>query len=132
METPAMVDGLAVYKTGEGEPIFLMPYPHASVTEPMAETELAKILVGMGRSVITFDPPGIFRSTREPLVTMEEMLSCTGEKDHRLPPPVVMNQELHELILNSKLEIFENSGHSPFIEEEEQFRGVLLAFLGEK
>lgn len=281
MEAAAIVNGLAVYKAGEGEPIFLMPYPHASVTEPMADTELAKILIGMGRSVITFDPPGMFESSREPLVTMEEMLACTnetlrffkleepidmighsmgsfcalaysieyqekikklvligstsgwpavnkwgvhvylkensgdyrrfmikgfrmfiglgnlkihkeidriiayasyvnksyvpeiiiGEKDRRLPPParaawprylrksnldyrdrlstialpvlivagrhdpqtpVVMNEELRGLIPDSRLEIFENSGHSPFIEEEGQFRRVLQNFLAEK
>ena len=73
------LDGLAVYRVGEGEPVLLMPYPHASARVPMAESELAAILVGLGRSVISFDPPGSFRSTRAPEVTMEEMLACTVE-----------------------------------------------------
>ena len=78
-EPTAILDGLAVYRIGGGEPVFLMPYPHASGQASMAESELAEILVGLGRSVITFDPPGVFRSTRKPEVDMDEMLECTLE-----------------------------------------------------
>ena len=79
VEPDNIADGLAVYRVGVGEPVFLMPYPHASSGVPMAESELAEILIGMDRSVITFDPPGSFRSSRAPEINMEEMLQCTIE-----------------------------------------------------
>ena len=74
-----VLDGLAVYKVGEGEPVFLMPYPHASASEPMALSPLARQIVASGRSVISFDAPGMFSSTRKPEITMEEMLGCALE-----------------------------------------------------
>jgi hypothetical protein len=72
----AVIDGLAVYRLGDGPPVFLMPYPHASARVSMAESELANILAGLGRSVITFDSPGTFQSYRKPEVSIDEMLSC--------------------------------------------------------
>jgi len=79
MEPYAVIDGLGVYKIGEGEPVFLMPYPHASTAASIAESPLVDILNSMNRSVITFDPPGAYRSTRTPIVDMDEMLACTNE-----------------------------------------------------
>lgn len=55
----------------------LFPYPHAHTVEPMAKGQLSKILQDLGFSVITFDVPGAYRSTREPNGTIEEMLECT-------------------------------------------------------
>ena len=78
-ELPAIIDGLAVYKIGRGEPVFLMPYPHASAAESMSKSQLARIFIEQGRTVITFDPPGVFRSTRPPKVDMNEMIDCTLE-----------------------------------------------------
>jgi proline iminopeptidase len=75
----ATIDGLAVYKIGKGKPVFLMPYPHASASMPMAESPLARLLVDSGHSVISFDAPGTFRSKRKPKVNMEEMLGCALE-----------------------------------------------------
>lgn len=69
----SMHDGLAVYRLGAGEPLLLLPYPHGSTMRPMAEGLLAAQLAGLGRSVITFDPPGAYRSTRPPRVDMQEM-----------------------------------------------------------
>lgn len=71
--------GLAIYSLGQGEPLLLMPYPHATVIEPMADGMLARLLVKLGRRVITFDPPGMFRSTRPARVDMPEMLECALE-----------------------------------------------------
>lgn len=83
MQPTAIINGLAVYRLGEGEPVFLMPYPHASGGSSMAAHPLADILLELGRSVVTFDPPGAYHSTREPLVTMTEMLDCAFETlDH--------------------------------------------------
>lgn len=77
---PTLVkDGLAIYSVGEGEPILLLPYPHAGTETPMAQGELAGLLASLGRRVITFDPPGAYASTREPRVSMDEMLACSHE-----------------------------------------------------
>ena len=77
--TPDMQEGLAIYKTGEGEPVLLMPYPHASGGSPMIESALAEIIVSLGHTVITFDPPGLYESTRRPDIGMDEMLECANE-----------------------------------------------------
>lgn len=79
LEPVSVVDGLAVYQVGSGEPVLLLPYPHGHTVEPMAQGPIADILVALGRSVISFDPPGAYRSTREPLGTMEEMLAAADE-----------------------------------------------------
>ena len=58
-----MRGGLAVYLFGEGEPLLLMPYPHAaSVAGGPTLTALVDGLVALGREVITFDPPAAGRS----------------------------------------------------------------------
>ena len=55
---------LAVYQLGQGAPLLLIPYPHASALAPTAETKLAALLVSLPRRVLTFDPPGAYHSTR--------------------------------------------------------------------
>lgn len=72
-------DGLAVYRRGVGPVVLVPPYPHASTHRPMAENGLADILVGAGFSVVSFDPPGAFRSTRPIRGDMTEMLDCCAE-----------------------------------------------------
>ena len=77
---PALVsDGLAVYSVGDGEPILLFPYPHGHTTEPMAQGPIATILAGLGRTVVTFDVPGAYRSTREAVGDIDEMLHNAEE-----------------------------------------------------
>ena len=71
--------GLAIYSAGEGQTVLLMPYPHGFSISPIAEGTLAQTLVQSGHRVVTFDPPGAFRSTRSAQVTMSEMLDCTQE-----------------------------------------------------
>jgi proline iminopeptidase len=78
-EPVAVLDGLAVYRVGVGEPVLLFPYPHGHTTEPMAQSPLAEILVESGRSVVSFDVPGAYRSTREPVGDMAEMIRCADE-----------------------------------------------------
>jgi proline iminopeptidase len=56
-----------------------MPYPHASTQAPIADGVLAGQLVEIERRVITFDPPGIFLSTRPARIDMPEMLDCAEE-----------------------------------------------------
>ncbi len=79
MEPTQIRNGLALYSVGEGAPILLMPYPHASATEPMASSPLANILRELDFRVLTFDPPGNFCSTRVPRLTMSEMSDCAVE-----------------------------------------------------
>jgi pimeloyl-ACP methyl ester carboxylesterase len=83
-------DGLAIYRLGEGSPVLLFPYPHATTVLPMGEDKLAALLAGLGYQVITFDPPGAYRSTRRMTCDMAEMLSCASEALHicRIQPPV--------------------------------------------
>jgi proline iminopeptidase len=71
--------GLAVYTAGDGAPVLVLPYPHASTLRPMGEDVLAQVLVELGRSVVTFDPPGAYRSTRPMRCDMAEMIDCSVE-----------------------------------------------------
>lgn len=72
-------NGLAVYMYGVGDPVLVMPTPHACTPGPEMTKPLAQLLIGLGRRVITFDPPGAFRSTRGPRVGMQEMIDCAAE-----------------------------------------------------
>jgi proline iminopeptidase len=84
VEPASMRDGLAVYSLGRGEPVLLFPYPHAQTTMPMVQEPLAELLAGMGRRVITFDVPGAYRSTREPVGDIDEVLRAADETLERL------------------------------------------------
>ena len=84
IEPHSVVDGLAVYSAGSGEPVLLFPYPHGHTVEPMAQGAIAQTLVRLGRTVISFDVPGAYRSTREPAGDMEEMVRCADETLDRL------------------------------------------------
>ena len=70
---------LAVYQLGQGAPLLLIPYPHASALAPTAETKLAALLVSLPRRVLTFDPPGAYQSTRPGRADLPEMLDCALE-----------------------------------------------------
>lgn len=80
----SVTDGLAVYSIGSGDPVLLFPYPHGHTVEPMAQGPIAQILVGLGRNVITFDVPGAYRSTREAVGDMDEMIRAADETVERL------------------------------------------------
>ena len=84
VEPVSVVDGLAVYTIGRGEPVLLFPYPHGHTTEPMAQGRIAETLAGMGRTVVSFDAPGAYRSTREPAGDMAEMIRSADETLDRL------------------------------------------------
>ncbi len=84
VEPMSVVDGLAVYSVGNGEPLLLFPYPHGHTTEPMAQGPIAGILAGMERTVVSFDVPGAYRSTREPVGDMDEMIRSADETLDRL------------------------------------------------
>ena len=84
VEPVSLVDGLAVYTAGSGEPVLLFPYPHGHTTAPMAQSSIASVLTAMGRTVVTFDVPGAYRSTREPVGDMDEMIRSADETLDRL------------------------------------------------
>ena len=84
VEPISVIDGLAVYSDGSGEPVLLFPYPHGHTTEPMVQGSLARILTGLGRTVVSFDVPGAYRSTREPAGDMDEMIRGADEALDRL------------------------------------------------
>ena len=75
---PMDVDGLAVYDYGDGDAVLLMPYSHSFTTSSMAEGRLANLLAANHR-LITFDPPGAYRSTRRPRMDVAEMIDCAVE-----------------------------------------------------
>jgi pimeloyl-ACP methyl ester carboxylesterase len=54
-------------------------------------------------------------------------LLCVGRHDPQTP--VKISEAIHNRVPDSQLEIFERSGHSPFLEEPERFAQVLTAFL---
>jgi pimeloyl-ACP methyl ester carboxylesterase len=72
-------NGVAIYSVGDGQPLLLMPYPHGFGRTPIAEGPLAAVLRELDQRVLTFDPPGAFRSERRPVMSMAEMLACAGE-----------------------------------------------------
>jgi proline iminopeptidase len=84
VEPVSIVYGLAVYSVGNGDPVLLFPYPHGHTTAPMAQGPIAQILAGMGRTVVSFDVPGAYRSTREPIGDMDEMIRSADEALDRL------------------------------------------------
>ena len=76
---------------------------------PVAEDKLAVFLLGLGFQVISFDPSGAYSSDRQ----------------------MIGKGNLADGIPNAQLMIFENSGHFPFIEEQEQFIQALVDFFNQ-
>jgi len=58
---PQLIDGLTVYELGHGigqdETVLLLPDPAQSAAAASAGSNLALLLVRLGKRVITFDPP---------------------------------------------------------------------------
>lgn len=84
LEPVSVKAGLAVYSVGDGPPVLLFPYPHGHTVEPMAQGPVARILQKLGYTVISFDAPGAYRSTREPTGTIEELIAAADETLARL------------------------------------------------
>jgi pimeloyl-ACP methyl ester carboxylesterase len=57
-------------------------------------------------------------------------LMCVGRHDPQAPP--ACSQELADGIHGSRLVVFENSGHYPFVEERELFLKILAQFYSER
>jgi hypothetical protein len=56
-----------------------MPNPQGMVRTPEAHSQLAELLVGLGRRVVSFDPPGAFACSRPLRLGLAEMLACSRE-----------------------------------------------------
>jgi pimeloyl-ACP methyl ester carboxylesterase len=78
-EPTLLHNGLAIYSTGVGEPLLLMPYPHGFGVAPIVQGPLAAVLCELNQRVVSFDPPGAFNTTRPAHVNMPEMLDCAEE-----------------------------------------------------
>ena len=59
-------------------------------------------------------------------IVRAKTLICAGRHDTQTP--IVLNEELLIGIPNSKMVVFEQSGHFPFIEETNRFTSVLEEF----
>lgn len=86
-----LLDGLALFRFGAGDPLLLLPDPAG--IEVIGDDGLAALvtgLTGLGRCVLTFDPPGVGQSTRPPDLTLEEMFSgaATALEATGVSPPV--------------------------------------------
>jgi hypothetical protein len=78
--TWSLHEGLAIYRTGAGSPMFLMPGPHRLARPGLRVTDaLIAGITALDREVITFDPPGSGRSIRPAHLSIEEMLDCADE-----------------------------------------------------
>ena len=75
-------NGLAVYSIEDAPSsttVLLFPYPHSGLEEPMVQHRFADTFLSAGYRVVSFDPPGALRSTRQAIGSMEEMLNCALE-----------------------------------------------------
>ncbi len=81
LPTPYTIhDGLAVYRMGTGDPVLLMPAPHRfQIPGDGSALPLINGLVGLGRQVISYDPPESGHSTRPMQLSMQEMHQCANE-----------------------------------------------------
>jgi len=62
--------------------------------------------------------------------TPHPVLLVWGEEDHVVPLP--LGERLHEVLPNSRLEVFPNCGHWTQLEEPEGFSNTLIEFFSEK
>lgn len=73
-------DGLAVYRIGHGEPTLVMPGPdRVERPGPPVPDALVRGVTGLGRQVVTFDPPGSGYSTRRDRPGLAEIHQCVRQ-----------------------------------------------------
>ncbi|UOQ95358.1 alpha/beta hydrolase [Halobacillus shinanisalinarum] len=77
-------------------------------------------------SAILFDQSIIDCRPYLPSITIPTLL-CFGKTEKLIP--VAAGEHLHKEITNSRLELFENSCHCPFLEEPERFNNVVDSFI---
>jgi pimeloyl-ACP methyl ester carboxylesterase len=98
---------------------------HASLHDPGARSAFLNTL----RTII--DPGGqrVNASDRLYLAENVPFLIVWGKRDPIIP--VAHGRAAHELVPNSRLEIFDGSGHFPHVDEPDRFTRLLLEFLDE-
>ena len=96
---------------------------HASLEDPEARAAFVHTL----RTIV--DPMGqrVNASDRLYLAENVPFLLVWGEQDRIIP--VEHGLEAHELVPSSRLEIFEQAGHFPHLDEPQRFLDVLLDFI---
>jgi pimeloyl-ACP methyl ester carboxylesterase len=96
---------------------------HASLGDPGARAAFVHTL----RTIV--DPTGQRVSATDRLYLAENIpfLLVWGERDPIIP--VQHGLAAHELVPSSRLELFENSGHFPHLDDPQRFLDVLLDFI---
>ena len=74
----------------------------------------------------TLDPAGPDRAGR-PAAAAAPALVCVGRHDPQTPWPD--NAAIAAALQDGRLEVFERSGHYPFLEEPDRFTAVVAGFL---
>jgi len=80
------------------------------------------------RIIFSSDDYSLF-DERENLRQLSGLPVMVGIGKHDIITPLFLSQELSECLMNSKLMIFEKSGHFPFIEEQAEFIAKVRAFI---
>jgi len=96
---------------------------HASLQEPGARAAFVNTL----RTII--DPGGQRVSATDRLYLAENVpfLTVWGARDPIIP--VEHGYATHELVPNSRLEVFDDAGHFPHVDEPQRFADLLLEFI---
>jgi pimeloyl-ACP methyl ester carboxylesterase len=96
---------------------------HASLTDPEARAAFVHTL----RTIV--DPGGqtVNASDRLYLAKNIPFMLIWGERDPIIP--VAHGRAAHELVPTSRLEVFEDAGHFPHVDDPQRFLDVLLDFI---
>jgi pimeloyl-ACP methyl ester carboxylesterase len=96
---------------------------HASLEDPEARAAFVHTL----RTIV--DPMGQRVNARDRLYLAENIpfMLVWGERDSIIP--VEHGRSAHELVPSSRLEIFEEAGHFPHLDEPQRFLDVLIDFI---
>ena len=96
---------------------------HASLSDPEARSAFINTL----RTIV--DPRGQRVNASDRLYLAENIpfLLVWGERDPIIP--VEHGLAAHELVPSSRLEIFEDAGHFPHVDDPQRFLDVLLDFI---
>ena len=99
--------------------------PPSPETKSWAVAELLRPTPAAAASILFDQTLRDYRSTLPTFTT--RTLVCFG-RDEKIMP-VALGRHLADTMPNASLEIFENSGHCPFLEETETFNKALVAFV---
>ena len=98
---------------------------HASLREPAARSAFINTL----RTIIDIGGQRVNASDRLYLAENVPFLIVWGKRDPIIP--VAHGRAAHELVPDSRLEIFERAGHFPHVDEPSRFADLLVDFIEE-